>query len=232
MTRSPDDIVVTARTIVMIICRDSKTIFQRLLERTSKLAACDSLLRDLSTMDVATNADYQRRYNGFYRVRGRSKQWRATYYYLLQSRKQNRKVRFDEVIRALYKLTNRIEPSFSSKLVATVRPELPVYDAVVCGHMHVMVPPQSSPARDRIERLITECGRMIEIAKEVVKTAEFRTLRTTFDKHFASYGCFTDTKKLDLMLWQSRTDSSRPRRSEKKSDPRHALLLRRTTADA
>jgi len=126
------------------------------------------------------------------------------YYALLEREKHNSKVGFLEVIRKLYDLTGRVEPSFSSKIVATIRPGLPVYDAHVVKHMKVEVPPQTAAKAERITKLAAQYERMTEIAAALVKTDEFRKLQATFDKDFPDYKHFTGTKKLDLMLWQMR----------------------------
>jgi hypothetical protein len=204
-SRMPSDIAAAIQRIMAMLCRDSERVFQRLLEKTGKLAIYHSLLRDLESTDVQTNHDYQRRYNGFYKVRGRSTQWRAEYYRLLEAQKQNRNIRFGDVIRELHIRTNRVEPSFASKLAATIRPELPVYDVVVCGHMGVTVPPPTQTPQYRIDKLITEHERMIKIVDGAVKTDAFKKLRIMFDARLSAYIGFTATKKLDLMLWQSRS---------------------------
>lgn len=203
MPRAANDVGDTARNIIATISGNSERIFQRLREASNRLADYDFLVRELSTLNVSTHPCYQRRYNSFYVVR-RGSEWRTHYYGLLQRKKRERKVTFNEVIRELHRLTRRIEPSFSSKLVATIRPDLPAYDVEVCRHMNVSVPPRSIPQEDRISRLIIEYERMINIASSAVKTAEFRKLSKRFDREFQLYQDFTNTKKFDLMLWQCR----------------------------
>lgn len=202
MPRTANEVSDTAGNIVATICRNRERIFQRLREASNRLADYDFLVRELPTLNVSTHPCYQRRYNSFYVVR-RGIEWRTHYYSLLQ-RKKGEKVTFSEVIRELHRLTRRIEPSFSSKLVATIRPDLPAYDVEVCRHMNVSVPPRSIPSEDRISRLIIEYDRMINIANSAVRTAEFGKLSQRFDHEFQLHKDFTNTKKLDLMLWQCR----------------------------
>jgi hypothetical protein len=202
MPRAANDVGDTARSIIATICRNSECIFRRLREASDRLADYDFLVRELPMLNVSTHPCYQRRYNSFYVVR-RGNEWRTHYYGLLQ-RKKGEKVTFNEVIRELHRLTRRIEPSFSSKLVATIRPDFPAYDVEVCRHMNVFVPPRSIPQEDRISRLIIEYDRMINIANSAAKTAEFGKLSKNFDHEFQLYKDFTNTKKLDLMLWQCR----------------------------
>jgi hypothetical protein len=132
MPRAANDVSDTARNIIATISRNSERIFQRLREASDRLADYDFLVRELPTLNVSTHPCYQRRYNSFYVVR-RGNGWRTHYYGLLQRKKGQRKVTFSEVIRDLHRLTRRIEPSFSSKLVATIRPDLPAYDVEANG---------------------------------------------------------------------------------------------------
>jgi len=191
----------TADEIVDALYREREQIFQNLEEIRNKLESYDYLMKNLLKTDVAKDSRYQRRYNGFYQVR-RSEEWRAKYYDLLECAKRNPKIDFPEVIRKLHDLTNQVEPSFSSKLVATVRPELPVYDTKVRERMRVRVPPQAMIPKDRVTKWIEEYKRMIQIAGAAVRKGKFEKLRDKFRKTFPAYD-FTDTKKLDLMLWRS-----------------------------
>src|SRR5260370_6559189 len=65
--------------------------------------------------DLRLNAEYQRRFNHFYRVR-RGKKWQECFYALLESKKGTR-VDFAEILDALHRSTNRYEASFASKLL-------------------------------------------------------------------------------------------------------------------
>jgi hypothetical protein len=203
MLRSVNDVSDTARSIIATICHNSELVFRRLHDASDRLADYDFLVKELPARNVSTDASYQRRYNSFYVVR-RNSSWRAHYYRLLQCKKGERKINFCDVIRELHGRTHRVEPSFSSKLIATIRPDLPTYDAEVCRHMNVSVPAPSMPAKERIRRLIIEYDRMINITECALKTPEFEALRKRFDHEFPLYKRFTNRKKLDLMLWQCR----------------------------
>lgn len=84
----------------------------------------------LPRVDVRTDRDFQKRYNAFYRVRQRSEEWYAVYFAYLEKHKR-RKTSFDQVLDHLHAELGRYEPSFSSKLVATLDPEQPVWDRFV-----------------------------------------------------------------------------------------------------
>ena len=75
--------------------------------------------------NVATDIDFQRIFNGFYIVR-RNEDWRKCYYEHFESIK-NGSPTFESIIAYLYECTGNIEPSFSSKMLATIFSEKPIW---------------------------------------------------------------------------------------------------------
>lgn len=88
--------------------------------------------------DVTSNREFQKKYNGFYRVR-RNAQWQAVYYRLMEDAKTS-EVGFTEVLLELKKQTARLEASFTSKLIATVYPNRPVIDKFVLEYFGLSLP--------------------------------------------------------------------------------------------
>jgi hypothetical protein len=87
------------------------------------------LQRELHVRDVARDEEYPTRFGGFYRVR-RGSAWRQAFFGTLQDARR-RPAAIGEILERLHRATNRIEASFSNKLVATVDPSQPVIDSVV-----------------------------------------------------------------------------------------------------
>lgn len=191
----------TANEIVDKLYRERERLFRNLQRVRKQLEKYDSLLKNLRKTNVSTDCVYQTQYNGFYRMGRRTTAWYAPYFALLQREKNNPNIDFSTVIQELYDLTNRVEPSFSSKLVATIRPNLPVYDVMVRKQMRVKVPRQTMPNQDRVNALIAEYKRMIKIGAAALKKTRFNKLRDNFKEAFPTYR-FTDAKILDLMMWQ------------------------------
>ncbi len=92
-----------------------------------------------SNTDVSIDKDFQRRFNGFYRIRQRPPEWYEQYYAYMQSQKGQNPT-FSCVIRHLYSVLGRYEPSFSSKLVATIDVNSPVWDSVVLRYAGIKTP--------------------------------------------------------------------------------------------
>ena len=76
-------------------------------------------------VDVRTDKDFQKCFNRFYRIRQRPQKWYLAYYDFLEKRKLD-PPRFEEVLNYLHASLGRYEPSFSSKLVATLDPSQPL----------------------------------------------------------------------------------------------------------
>jgi hypothetical protein len=87
------------------------------------------LQRNLGLCNVSTSAQFQTRFNGFYRVR-RGLPWRSGYFDLMESAKATG-IGFPDALQEINRRTGRIEASFASKLAATLDPSKPVVDNVV-----------------------------------------------------------------------------------------------------
>ena len=69
------------------------------------------IIEHVRKVDVSADLDFQRTYNGFYRIR-RNAEWRAAYYGFFEEIKKNNPT-FDNIIRTLYRATLNIKASFS-----------------------------------------------------------------------------------------------------------------------
>jgi hypothetical protein len=58
-------------------------------------------------------------------------------------------VSFEQILRFLHSSLNRYEPSFSSKMVATHKPDLPIWDKFVLNNTRIKAPP---PTKDRMRK--------------------------------------------------------------------------------
>ncbi|MBM3548569.1 MAG: hypothetical protein FJX54_16600 [Alphaproteobacteria bacterium] len=164
---------------------------------------------DDPTIDVARNDDFQRVFGVFYRVR-RDASWRRKFFELMQRYRQD-PPSFEAVLHELAGGLTRCEPSFSSKLAASLNPDLPVYDSRVVAIMRFAQMPDprnwSYPTGTLSERVhrAEELYRSLNRAIETIRASRhFRALTSAFDERHNSGRLLTDTKKLDLVLWQAR----------------------------
>ena len=95
---------------------------------SKKIARYADLQERLQQTDVSSDSDYQRTFSGYYRMGQRPPNWYSHYFSILEREKRNSTLLFQDVLNELYNETQRVEVSFASKLLATVRPEKPVYE--------------------------------------------------------------------------------------------------------
>lgn len=160
------------------------------------------IMDTLHDVDVSRDKDFQRRFNHFYRIRQRSQEWYSAYYDLMEASKVTPPA-FDDVLEHLRENLGRYEPSFSSKLVATVDPSKPVWDKYVLEHSGQKAPAYSSPRKfDRAKSIYRGIQ---EWYSQFLESPESRTMIDTFNELVPCHDRITDIKKVDLVLWQTRS---------------------------
>ena len=99
----------------------------------------------------------------------------------------------------------QVEPSFSSKLIATINPELPVYDDLVVKNLDL----GELGTRRGIKRIEKAEEIYCELRAKTYAITQlpfFDNLTCRFDRKFPRCTHFTDIKKLDFFLWQARVE--------------------------
>jgi hypothetical protein len=149
--------------------------------------------------DVAVDAEFQRRFNGFYRIR-RNRQWQQVFFGLLEQCKTV-PLSFEAVLETLHARTGRVEASFASKLTATIDPGQPVIDRVVLQNVGLRLPHWG--AVNRMGRVVQVHDQLQSLYSGFLMTVVGRYLVDQFNARYPGNG-ITDVKKLDLVLWQTR----------------------------
>ena len=161
------------------------------------------LMRELPRRDVSSCREFQKRYNAFYRVRQRSTEWYATYYHLLE-RSKKAGADFGTVLDTLQQKLGRYEPSFSSKLVATVDPHKPVWDRFVLMNTGLRAP--SYADRHRFHKAKTVYSQICGWYSDCLDSERGRISVEIFNEEVEESARISDLKKLDFVLWQTRPE--------------------------
>lgn len=183
-------------------------------EKTSQLAKVENALNTLAaraydigryfvTIDQVGNCrsrDYQRNYNRFYRVR-RGAEWQSVYYEILL-REYGNKPSFAQVITEMYERTGNIEPSFSSKLVATLDTDKPVWDKYVLTNLGKKLTGTNKEVR--LKNAISLYQDIEEWYRAFLLTEEGKQWISLFDEKLIEFFDLSATKKIDLILWSMR----------------------------
>jgi hypothetical protein len=124
------------------------------------------------------------------------------HYYEIMERAKTNTLGFREVLLELKKRTGRLEASFASKLIATLHPHQPVIDKFVLKYFRLRLP---YPYEKERERKVVEIYEML--CRNYANFMSMPTARAICDRFEAKYpwAAITDLKKVDLVLWQTRT---------------------------
>jgi len=153
-------------------------------------------------VEVASDRDFQRKFNAFYGIRQRPKEWYRKYFHLMQLLKGS-KPSFNDVLDQLSLAMGRYEPSFSSKLVATLDPDQPIWDVFVLKNTHAKVPSYSS--HNKIEQAKAAYAGIQKWYQEFLASDKGKLVVNVFDRMVPEHGKITNLKKVDFVLWQTRT---------------------------
>lgn len=157
------------------------------------------IISQWENIDVSTNKAFQTKFNGYYRIR-RNKEWREYYYSLFQRGKSER-LSFADIITYLYENTGNVEPSFSSKMYATLNADRPIWDQYVLKNLNLKL---VGKGEKRLQNAIVLYAKIEDWYKDFLRTPDGRNCIIAFDKALPSYAWISDTKKIDCFLWGMR----------------------------
>lgn len=160
------------------------------------------LLERLRKTDVSSDIGYQSAFESFYVVRLRGGEWMDAYFEILEREKHNEAVCFESVLKKMWCATRRVEASFSSKLVATIDPDQPVWDRWALQNLNLKKVYGRSSDPKYVDRCVSRYAEICKVTKAIVQQgARFRKWTAMLDRHCPQYKGFTEVKKLDLFLW-------------------------------
>ncbi len=122
------------------------------------------------------------------------------YYYLEKNKTKN--IKYEEVLKYFYDNFGKIEKSFSSKLLATINPNMPVWDSIIISKLGIKVPSYS--VKNRFEIVVEIYYKIIEWFNQYLCTDNSKECIKVFDEVFPN-NTITNIKKIDLVLWSIRT---------------------------
>ena len=163
--------------------------------------------RSVYLTNVGKDILFQEVFSNFYRIDPfKDKKWKKEFYTLLEASK-HKKVNFENILTVLHKKTGDIDASFSSKLVATINPEMPVIDSVVLQNLRLNTEYQEicrePDVPRRMERTTALRQKLIKWFNVFLRTKGGRNLIKRFISEYP-YANITKTKMFDLILWQIR----------------------------
>lgn len=151
-------------------------------------------------VDTTKSREFQKLFNGFYRVR-RNGEWQSHFYEILE-RIKNEDMDFPQVLVELQGKTGNVEASFCSKLVATRYQDRPVVDRFVIENLGMSLPKPYD--KDRLDKIITVYGQLIAKYDSMLKEPKHVRSVKELRERYPLASTISDVKALDLILWQTR----------------------------
>lgn len=150
------------------------------------------------------DAAFQRLYTGFYRVR-RSASWAESYFSLMSDFSRRGGSDFGTILKAVDAIPGSgVELSFSSKMLATINPKMPIWDSQVKNALGLSDIPQHGSKEFREEQAITLYAKLRGEFACLLADKDVKREIAAFDALLPDYASrLTDEKKLDYLLWSA-----------------------------
>lgn len=147
---------------------------------------------------------FRRLYTGFYRVR-RSAAWLESYFSLMSEFSCRGENDFGVILKAVDAIPGSgVELSFSSKMLATINPKMPIWDSQVKAALDLADIPQHGSKEFREAQAISLYGELRATFARLLVEADVRREIAEFDSLLPIYAkALTDEKKLDYLLWSA-----------------------------
>lgn len=179
---------------------DVNKVFQERLASSLGLDKYQYILDQIKKINIVSDLEFQTKFNAFYIVR-RNEEWRKVYYEYFEKVK-NETPTFADIITHIYEHTGNIEPSFSSKMLATIFPEKPIWDRYVVQNLGLQL--VGATKDDKLQNAIILYDEMEKWYADFLKTEKGKECIKTFDNVLPSYQWIADIKKIDSILWSIR----------------------------
>ena len=179
---------------------DAKKVIETRIAESMGFDKYKQIMEKVRKTNVSSDSDFQRTYNSFYRVR-RNAEWREAYYGLFEKAKCI-SPSFEFIIRAMYDATGNIEASFSSKMLATINVDMPIWDRYVVQNLCLTM--KGRTKEDQLNCAINLYDQMIRWYTEFLQTKNGKDCIAEFDRTLPGYIWMSDVKKIDFFLWSIR----------------------------
>lgn len=187
---------------------DLVLIEKSLPKKKSGIKKYFSIMSMLHNCDVSLDKEFQKLYNGFYRLRLPATEYYKQYFNYLEQNKNNKSLKFESVLEYVSYVTGRVEASFSSKILATINPDMPVWDNNVLSNLQIKKP--VGDFKNKIIKSIIVYGKLCNYYKEFLNTNNAKQIIKLFDNMFPEYNQITDIKKIDLAIWSLGVKPKKP----------------------
>ena len=179
---------------------DAKKVIETRIAESMGFDKYKQIMETVRKTDVSSDLDFQRIFNGFYRIRMNA-EWRKAYYDLFEMAKDSNPS-FESILRTMYETTGNIEASFSSKMLATINVDMPIWDRYVVQNLCLNM--KGKTKEDQLRCAVSLYDQMINWYADFRRTENGRDCIREFDRTLPGYVWMSDVKKIDFYLWSIR----------------------------
>lgn len=185
--------------MVKIISIDFDKAMRNQLTRSLELSKYKMLIDKVhSLVDINDDEKFKKAFDGFYKVR-RNDAWRKEFFLYFNEIRLEDNLTFERIITDLnQRIKDSVEPSFSSKMLATITPEKPIWDSRV---LNILGLTRKWEKERTVENAIRIYDKICDWYDEYLKSDEARNIINMFDCYFPDYNTISDVKKIDYLLW-------------------------------
>lgn len=174
-------------------------IRQAILNAGSGISKYLEIMDMFHQVDVSKSNEFQKKFNAFYRVRQRNQDW-YVYYYSLMEHSKSMNVDFNYILTSIQNQLGRYEPSFSSKLLATINPNMPIWDSFVLKNCNFK--PPSYGANNKLTKAMDLYSNLCLWYESFLHSTNATNFISEFDTLVPKHGQVSNLKKIDFILWQ------------------------------
>lgn len=150
--------------------------------------------------ETPENPEFQKKFNAFYRIR-RDEAWRSEFYQLMEDFRKKDDPYFGEVLLRLHQRTGQIEPSFASKMLATLNADMPIWDSNILRVLHLKL--TGTTPELKLSNAVVHYDKIRRWYQDFLQTETARGILQRFDREFPEFTDMSPTKKIDFVLWAS-----------------------------
>ena len=158
------------------------------------------IMERVRNTNVSSDKDFQRTFNSYYRIR-RNEEWQTIFYDLFETIKDS-EPSFEQIISGLYKNTGNIEASFSSKMLATINSDMPIWDRYDVHNLCLNV--KGKTKEEQLRCTVDLYDQMVRWYSIFLDTPNGRECIEEFDRILPEYKWMSSVKKIDFYLWSIR----------------------------
>lgn len=162
------------------------------------------LMNKIRKVDVSKDEEFQRTFRNFYQMRRfYSEDFAWHYFHLMEQEKLlGENLSFKMVLERVLHIQGSYEISFSSKLLHTINPFMPIWDSIVTkNHFGICAPYVGT--KDRMKAIVQRYAQYEDKFYDFMATKEGRQIIDIFNAEYPNCN-ISNVKKIDFVLWQDR----------------------------